>query len=78
MKRKGIKAGAPKAARISHKASTVLANQKEQWQKLVSRYAKKYGFKEGVRIAKREYRALYGKDGAERWQTALKTAAACY
>ena len=74
MKKKGIKAGAPKAARISHKASTVLANQKEQWQKLVSRYAKKYGFKEGVRIAN----ALYGKDGAERWQTALKTAAACY
>ena len=60
--------------RTTKKAAEILAKQKEEYPKLLSKNMKKLGFKAGRKEAILQYQAKYGYDAKARWENARRKA----
>ena len=73
-KRKNPAAKNSLLARTTKKASEILAKQKEEYPKLLSKNIKKFGFAAGRKEAVLQYQTKYGSDAKARWENAMKKA----
>lgn len=74
MKKRPLTKSQKELSAASKAAKKILADQKKEYPRLLSKYQKKYGFKEGTKMAVSEYKRRYGKDASTRWQKAIETA----